>query len=157
MDQPVKSKGRISRSFRWLLRGTLLVIIGCPVFYFLIVPFTTGQACFDFLSGHVPPQADNRFLKMLFVAARSGDRALLSELAASDALESILQLAPKMSENYSIVLVDDLGGLYERRIRFDNGFQVYLTYWGHWSCPDWIITDEEIKANLELSSIKRRQ
>lgn len=131
-----------------------MVIIGFPVFYCLIVPFTARQACFDFLSGHVPPQADDRFLKMLFMAARSGDRALLSELATPEALESILQLAPKMSENYRIVLGDDLGGAYERQIHFDNGFQVYLTYWGRWSCPDWIITDEEIRANLELSSIK---
>jgi hypothetical protein len=142
---------------RWLIVGFLIAFIGCLIFYCLVVPKITGQACLDIVGANAPTKAIDRFLSLLFNATRSGDKVLLSRLAKPDVQEELLKLAPKMTENYQIVSYDDEYGEYDMKIRFDNGYQVFIAFWGTWhKCPDWDVTDEEIMENMKLELIEER-
>jgi hypothetical protein len=102
----IRDKNR-SPIVRWLIVGFLIAFIGSMIFYCLVVPKITGQACLDFVGANAPTKAINRFLSLLFNAARSGNKVLLSRLAKPDAQEVLLRLAPKMTENYQLELIEE--------------------------------------------------
>jgi len=105
-----------------------LAIVLCPIIQCFVIPRLTGQVCIDFVSGHIPAQAEAMFLK----------RTLAT-----------------MSSGYQIIGGDDLAGYYERTLRLDDGTIVRLTFSSVWpSCPDFYVTEEEVSQNVKLDSLK---
>ena len=46
---------------------------------------------------------------------------------------------------------DDIGGLYEYNVFFDNGTVIHFRLRGVWpECPDYNITEQEILENIRL-------
>lgn len=139
---------------RGAVAGLALLLFAC-LFYCLGIPLLTGQACFDFLSGHVPPRALSRFLDRTFAAVVAEDYEWLATVSAEGVLEELRAAQQVVTTDYEIVLSDNLTGLYEYHIRFSSGAVVYVTLRGTWhACPDFIVTDEEIVQNIELTSIE---
>ncbi len=133
----------------------LILLLSASLFYCCGVPVITGQACYDFLSGHVPPRALTRFLDWSFQAAVAEDYDWLATISTPEALEEVRVAQHVVTTDYEIVLRDNLTGLYEYRIRFSNGAVVYVTLQGEWhACPDFIVTDEEVLQNIQLMSIE---
>jgi hypothetical protein len=127
----------------------LIVAICCGI------PLVTGQMCFDFLSGHVPPRAARHFLDGVFTASVAENYDWLATVSTPDALEDLRTVQPHVTTGYEIILSDNMLGMYEYRIRFDNGATVYVTLTGRWpSCPDFIVTEREIYQNIQLQSIR---
>ena len=127
----------------------------CCVLYCCGTPFLTGQACIDFVSGHVPTKAENIFFRRIFGAAVDSDYEWLARIATKNALQDLKVIQPKVTTHFEKTWGDDLGGTYERTIRFDNGTVVYLTYWSYWpTCPDFIVTEQEVVRNMQLMSIE---
>lgn len=143
---------------RPLVRGavlTMVLFLLAGVLYCCAMPFVTGQACVDFLSGHVPPRALDRFLQRAFEAALAEDYAWLATISTAEALEEVRAAQPVVTTDYEVVLSDNLSGLYEYRIRYSNGSVVYITLQGVWhTCPDFVVTDEEIFGNIKLISME---
>jgi hypothetical protein len=143
---------------RLLVRGTVIVFILfllAVLSYCWGAPLITGQVCYDFVSGHVPPKAMDRFLDGLFEATVGEDLDWLATVSSDEALEELRAAQPFVTTDYEVLLSDDLIGFYERRVRFDNGAVVYIHLYGVWpTCPDFIVTDEEIFQNIELVGIK---
>lgn len=140
----------------WPLALLILVVLSCPIFYCLIIPATTGQFCQDFVSGHVPPKAEEIFLDRLFEAAAAEDYEWLATVANERALRQLKEIQPIVTQGYSVTGGDDLAGLYERRVQFDNGTEVYLTFEGNWPCPDFVVTEQEVYQRITLTNIERR-
>jgi hypothetical protein len=91
----------------------------------------------------------------VFEAAVAEDYAWLATISTTEALEEVRGTQHVVTTDYEIVLSDNLTGLYEYRIRFSNGAVVYITLQGVWpACPDFIVTDEEIFRDIELTSMK---
>jgi hypothetical protein len=136
----------------------IVLLLACvlPVLYFGVAPMViNGQVCFDFLSGHVPPRAQEQFLDGVFEAAVAGDYEWLATVSEDDALEELRAVQPWITTDYEIVLRDNLLGLYEYRIRFSGGATVYVTLFGAWhACPDFIVTEKEVFQNITLTSIR---
>ncbi len=143
---------------RPLVRSALVVLallLLTSVFYCCGIPLATGQVCYDFLSGHVPPRALSRFLDRMFEAAVAEDYDWLATVSRAEALEEVRAAQHVVTTDYEILLSDNLAGLYEYRIRFGNGAVVYVTLQGAWhACPDFIVTDEEVFQNIELMSVR---
>ena len=102
----------------------------------------TGQMCYDFVSGHVPPKADERFLEMLLEALAEENYTWLATVSSEGVIESLREVQPRVTTHYEVIWADDLGGLYEYNVRFDNGTEMHIAYSGTWPCPDFIVTDE---------------
>lgn len=141
-----------------LVRGVLialLLLLLVPLVYCCGIPLITRQVCYDYLSGHVPPKALNRFLDRAFEAITEKDYTFLATISTPEALEEAKEAQPVVTNDYEILLRDNLLGLYEYRVRFDNGATIYITLNGEWhACPDFIVTEDEIFRNIELTSIK---
>lgn len=150
--------GNLAGRQRPLVRGailTMVLFLLAVVLYCCGLPFVTGQACYDFLSGHVPPRALDRFLERVFEAALAEDYAWLATISTAEALEEVRAAQHVVTTDYEVVLSDNLSGLYEYRIRFNNGSVVYVTMQGVWhACPDFVVTDEEIFQNIKLISME---
>jgi hypothetical protein len=134
-----------------------LAILGCPVFYCFIIPATTGQFCPDFVSGHVPPKAEDIFLDRLFKATEAKEYEWLATVTNELALRQLKEIQPMVTQGYRVAGGDDLAGLYERQVQFDNGTNVYLMFEGSWPCPDFIVTEEEVFQRIRLTHIQRRE
>ncbi len=135
----------------------IVLLLACvlPVLYFVVAPMINGQACFDFLSGHVPPRAQQKFLDGVFEAAVAEDYGWLATVSEYDALQELRAVQPWITTDYEIVLRDNLLDLYEYRIRFSSGATVYVTLRGVWpDCPDYTVTEEEVFQNITLTSIR---
>ena len=139
----------------YILAAIVLSVVMLPLVFCCGIPLVTGQACFDFLSGHVPPRAMRRYLEMAFEAALAGDDVWLSTAVQQDALADLKEIQPHLSTDFDIVFGDSLAGLYEYRVRFLDGTIAYVTLHGRWhQCPDLRVTDDEIQRNIELCSIR---
>jgi hypothetical protein len=134
-----------------------LVICSCPIFYCGIIPVTTGQFCLDFASGHVPPKAEEMFLDRLFEATAAREYEWLATVTNERALRQLRRIQPIVTQGYTVTGGDDLGGLYERKVQFDNGIVVYLTFDGRWPCPDFFVTEREVFQRITLTHIEIRQ
>jgi hypothetical protein len=123
--------------------------------YFCIGPIIfRGQACVDFYSGHIPRGADERFLQRVFEATVVQDYEWLASVSTETGLEDLKSLQSEITTDFEIVPVDDLAGLYEYQVRFSNGINAYVTLWGMWPCPDYIVTEEEIFERIEFGHIE---
>jgi hypothetical protein len=143
------------RSLIYVLAVILILACVLPFTYCCGIPLLTGQACLDLFSGHVPTRALDRFLDRLFEATVARDYEWLATVSDDGALEQLRQAQPSITTGYEIVLQDNLGGMYEYRIRFDNGATVYVTLNGEWpDCPDFSVTEEEIFQHIRLTSIQ---
>jgi len=149
-----KNLGTISRRRRIIIAVTSLILV-LPIIYCCGLPYVTGQACIDFLSGQVPSKAEDIFFQRIFDAAVKEDYQWLATVTTDNALFKVKELQPTLSNNYEIVWGDDLAGEYERIVQFDNGTKVLLAFWGSWpSCPDFNVTEDEVFENLELIYIE---
>ena len=114
----------------------------------------TDQNCLDIVSGNVPPQAEARYFELIFTAAIDENYEWLETVLEASVLEELKAVQPYLSENFEVTGGDDLAGVYDRGLRFDNGERVSVSYWGSWLiCPDFDITDEEILDTIELKGI----
>ncbi len=128
MTPPSTSGARRFPQLRKLFILTFLAIVLCPIIQCFVIPRLTGQVCIDFVSGHIPAQAEAMFLKRTLT---------------------------KMSSSYQIIGGDDLAGEYERTLRLDDGTIVHLTFFSIWpSCPDFDVTEEEVIQNVKLLDLK---
>ncbi len=142
------------RSLTYILAVMLILACAFPFAYCCGIPAITGQACLDFLSGHVPPRALDQFLDRVFEATVAQDYEWLATVSDDGALEQLKQAQPSVTTDYEIILRDNLGGMYEYRIRFGSGATVYVTLNGEWpDCPDFSVTEEEIFQHIRLTSI----
>ena len=148
------------RKFDTLLSRTLIFIFlacfVCFLFYCIIVPNVTGQFCPDFVSGHVPEKAEELFLQRIMSAIVAQDYNWLATVSTENGLEHIKEIQPLVTKKFKVIGGDDLAGLYERVIEFENGSVVYLTFRGSWSCPDFVVSEQEIFGNLKLTYIEKR-
>ncbi len=146
---------RLPKLHLLFVTSLILFFCGCPIFYFWFVPATTGQFCPDFMSGHVPRKAEQIFLSRVMDATLEKDYDWLASVSTEESLAQLRELQPFFSNNYEVIWSDDLIGMYERRLRFDNGTEVYLTFQGHWPCPDFYITEREVFERIYFSHIKK--
>jgi len=156
-DTSTSDRAAGQRRLRRLGPLSLVVLVLCVgpfFFYCALIPATTGQSCLDWVSGHVPRQAEKLFLDRLFVAVQEGDTDWLSAATSSAALGELLSARSQITAAYTVIGGDDLAGLYERRIRFSNGTEAYLTFTGSWPCPDFVVTAEEVLERLELTQFE---
>ena len=154
--QPDDSRPIKPRS-RWPRVAALgsAVAVGCCILYCCGTPFITGQSCIDFVSGHVPTRAEDIFFQRIFSATVNSDYDWLATIATKYALQDLKTVQPKVTAHYEITGGDDLGGTYERTIRFDNGTVMYLTYWSNWpTCPDLVVTEQEVFSNMQIMGIE---
>ena len=150
MDKPVGRK----RSLVRIALIVLLLVVALPVLYCCGIPLITGQACSDWLSGHVPPRAIERFLDRLFEATVAEDYGWLVTVSDDEVLAQVREAQASVTTDYEIILSDNLAGLYEYRVRFDSGATVYVTLQGEWpTCPDFQVMEQEIFQNVRLTSI----
>lgn len=155
--EPEQTRLRRKLPVGWLyaILAVLLAIVVTPMLICCGPPLLTGQACVDFLSSHVPNQAQRRFLDGVFKAIIAQDYAWLETVSKSGALDDIGELQPHVSKDYTVILRDSLGSLYEFRVRFADGRTAYITLRGDWEqCPDFRVTDDEVFTNIVLSSIR---
>lgn len=68
---------RPARRAPWVFAYLVIACVCLAGYCFGTIPLT-GQACMDFVSGHVPPRAEQRFLDELFSAAVENDQAWLA-------------------------------------------------------------------------------
>jgi hypothetical protein len=106
------------------------------------------------LSGHVPTKAEDIFLDKLVEGMVKQDFDTLAEISNAGGLDQLRELGPVATKNYEITLRDDLARFYEREIQFENGTVVHLTFHGSWSCPDFIVTEQEVYERLTLTKIR---
>jgi hypothetical protein len=133
-----------------LLLPALLTFVFCCG-----LPLLTGQFCYDPLSGHVPSRAMTRFLDALFEATVAGDDYWLATVCEPHALQELIRVGSHVSTEYELSLRENLGGVYHYRVRFDNGYTVYVILRGEWeTCPDLWVTDEEVFEHIKLTSIR---
>ncbi|MBN1451898.1 MAG: hypothetical protein JW963_12850 [Anaerolineales bacterium] len=150
----------MDKSMTWKRLGrsaliVLLLLLLIPLIYCCGIPLITRQICYDHLSGHVPPKALNRFLDRAFEAISEKDYTFLATISTPEVLEEAKEVQPVVTNDYEILLRDNLLGLYAYRVRFDSGATVYITLDGEWhACPDFIVTEEEIFQNIKLTSIE---
>jgi hypothetical protein len=97
------------------------------------------------------------FLDRLFEATAAQEYEWLATVTNERALRQLRQIRPIVTQGYRVTGGDDLGGLYEREVQFDNGTVVYLTFDGHWPCPDFVVTEREVLQRIRLTSIERRE
>lgn len=124
-SDPIASK----RYLRWRTVALLiaLALVACSMFYCFGIPVITGQACVDFVSGHVPAQAEDIFLR---------------------------QVLAKWGTDYEVIGGDDLGGQYDRTVRLGNGKTLRVSYYSVWpSCPDFVVTEDEVFQNIKSWSV----
>jgi hypothetical protein len=136
------------------LRACLMLIGACLAFNLILVPAVSGQSCPDILSGHVPRSAERVFLGRLVSAVVAQDFESLSRISTSGALAELRELGPFATMDYEITMRDDLLSSYERRLLFNNGTLVHITFHGNWPCPDFFVTDQEIEERLKLTGIR---
>jgi len=133
------------------------LILAISIVYCCGLPYMTGQACVDFMSGQVPSKAEDIFFQRVFEAAANEDYQWLATVTTDNALLELKELQPKLSNKYEIIWGDDLTGEYERIVLFDNGTKVLLAFWGMWpSCPDFNVTEKETFESIELFSIEEK-
>jgi hypothetical protein len=93
-------------------------------------------------------------MELVFAATLAGDDAWLSTVVRDGALDDLKAVRAHVSTEFDIVFGDNLAGLYEYRVRFQDGTVTYVTLHGQWhQCPDFRVTDDEIRQNIELASI----
>lgn len=115
----------------------------------------TGVNCLDFVSGHVPPQAEDRYFKLIFTAAVEENYEWLETVLDEEIVVQFQEFQPYISVDYQTIAGDDLAGFYDRLFQFEDGNRLDVTYYGIWSeCPDFEITDKEILNTIELTQIK---
>jgi hypothetical protein len=138
----------------YVLAAIVAVVCLVPLIFCCGIPLITGQACLDFMSSHVPPRAARQYMEMVFAATIAEDYGWLSTVTDQEAMEDLQEVRPHVSTDFEIVFRDNLAGLYEYRVRFQDGTVAYVTLWGEWpQCPDFWVTKDEICQNIELSSI----
>ena len=82
-DHPPQTT-KIRTAGRTILTVVLIVMLLLMLLTFFFccgLPLITGQACFDFLSGHVPPRATARFLDSVFEATVAQDYVWLATVS----------------------------------------------------------------------------
>jgi hypothetical protein len=156
-QEPPKKK--INRLARYLLLFVGIIILGCISFYFVIVPNTTGQFCLDFLSGHIPPTAQKIFLEEVFSEIATQDYEQLSTINGMNntLLARMKEIQPSVTEKFEVVGGDSFGSSYERIIQFENDSRVYISFLGTWSCPDFVVTNDEVFQRIQLTNIMKQE
>ena len=133
-----------------------IIILGCASLYFVVIPAVFERlSCIDFLSGHVPKKAEEIFLDRLFEAMINKDYDWLSKVSTEEAFRQLKEIQPIVTKNFTIIGGDDLTGVYERRIQFDNRKVVYLVYHGSWACPAPDFTEQEVFQRIQLIGITK--
>ncbi len=142
------------KKYRWVI-VIFTAILACPILYCCVFPPLTGQSCFDFVSGHIPTTAEERFLHRIIEDTVNQDYQWIQTVSSDQALGLLRKIQPQVTIEYKVIFGDDLAGMYERRIEFDSGLEIYLVFDGTWpSCPDFRVTDEEISKNMKLRHIR---
>jgi hypothetical protein len=154
-ELPNKKSTRLTRYFLLLI---VAISLGCISFYFIIIPQTTGQFCPDFLSGHIPPTAQKIFLEKVFRAIETQDYEWLSRIKGMDnrLLARMREIQPLITKHFEVVGGDSFGSSYERIIQFENGARIYISFNGIWSCPDFVVTDDEVFQKIRLTNIRKQ-
>lgn len=133
-----------------LLSSIVVIICGCLIF--LMSPY--GQ-CVGIFSGHVPQTARDQLISRFVTAIVDEDEETLIALNNEAFAANMRELQPQPSKQYEVTFVDSLGGLYEYRVNFDSGLELYVTVYGTWpTCPDFNVTEEEIMQNLSISAVQ---
>ncbi len=118
----------------------LMKIIGFAIIALIIFILSPWGKCIDIMSGKVPPEAMDKLVR--------------SEISARVANHQSIDGIP-ISETYDIIFKDDLAGEYEVGVRFNKSDCISIRMRGLWpTCPDFNVTDQEIKDNLNLVQIK---
>jgi hypothetical protein len=154
VSENVAAKAAKNSTRRRILLVLIVLLVVLPIIYCCALPRITGQLCIDYLSGHVPPRAEDIFLKRLFESAISEDYLWLENVATDGARDQLQQMRSRLDARFEVVGGDDLSGFYERDVKFENGTTVYLTYRSRWpNCPDFIVTEDEVAENMMLTGI----
>ncbi|HCK64858.1 MAG TPA: hypothetical protein DHW49_01205 [Anaerolineae bacterium] len=131
-----------------------IIALSFIIFYCLLIPATTGQSCLNPYDSNIPNKAEKIFLDLLVNGIAEQDYELLAKISKPSGLVLLKELEIPVTKNYEIISGDYFLGVYEKRIKFDNGYVVHITYGGKWSCPDFFISEQEIFERINLLSIK---
>jgi hypothetical protein len=138
-----------------IIVGIIAIVLIITIFSICLVPpIFTDQNCIDYLSGHTPSKAENLFLSKIFEATSRQDYQWLATIGSDEEISILKDLRPYISTNYLVIGGDELSGLYDRAIQFENGTQIHISYWSKWpNCPDFMITEDEVFRNIKLEDI----
>lgn len=131
-----------------------IIILSFIIFYCLLIPATTGQSCLNPYGSNIPNKAEKIFLDLLVKGLVEQDYELLAKISKPSGLVLLKELEVPFTKSYEIISVDYFLGVYEKRIKFDNGYVIHVTYGGKWSCPDFLISEQEVFERINLLSIK---
>jgi hypothetical protein len=131
-----------------------IIVFGFIIFYCLLIPATTGQLCFNPYGSNIPNKAEKIFLDLLVNGIAEQDYELLAKISNPSGLVLLREVKVPATKNYEIISGDYFLGVYEKRIKFDNGYVVHVTYGGKWSCPDFFISEQEVFERINLLSIE---
>lgn len=113
--------------------------------------------CLDPMSGHAPGVALEQFIEQVVEATIEEDYSWLVTVANDSSVENLMALQPVLTEDYTVVPLDDLGGTYEYEVRFDSGTTLYFILISQWpKCPDFRVTEQEVLENVRLHHVERR-
>ncbi|MCA9928239.1 MAG: hypothetical protein KC419_07170 [Anaerolineales bacterium] len=134
-----------------ILLFSILAIVSCCI----ILIFSPFAECLDIFGGHAPQSALEQIIQKAVSAAIQEDEATLLALSNENVTKTFFEVRPDLSENYTLTFVDDLAGLYEYRIQFDSGLELYVSIYGNWpTCVDFQVTEEEVLQNLNINSVQ---
>jgi len=135
----------------------VLIVLAIPVLCcvgMIVLKSTPYGLCFDIVSGHAPQIALERFIELVAKAMKEDKYEWLATVSEKDALQELILLKPNMTSHYTVKFTDDLGGLYEGDVHFDNGTVIHFNLQSIWpECPDYDVTDQEILKYIRLTYI----
>jgi hypothetical protein len=148
---------KVFSPLRKIVSTILLIILLIPLLCCLgliVLSFTPYGLCLDFVSGKAPKVARERFIDLVAQAVKEEDYEWLATVSQRDAVEELKLLRSKMTSNYTVEFTDDLAGLYEGNVHFDNGTVIHFNLNSIWpECPDYDVTEEEIIKHIRLGYI----
>jgi hypothetical protein len=137
----------------WQYLVLIVMIALCVSIPWLVFRSSLGN-CFDPFSGHVPDEAMESFIRMVIEAALKEDYVWIASVSTKDGLDTLKANSNILSEEYIIKMSDELAGIYEYNVYFNDG-KLHLTLSGIWpQCPDFNITEDEIIQNIRLRYVK---
>jgi len=134
-------------------KASILIVL-LPLLCCVGLMFTPYGLCFDIASGHAPFVALEQFVDLVMEAIQQDDYDWLATVSDEDAVVALKKLSPQMTGAYTVEFTDDLAGLYEGDISFENGTVVHFRLNSIWpECPDDDVTDQEIRQYIRLTHI----
>ena len=143
---------------RWFaLINLLAILLVCGTLSIRINHFFSRPLaqCYDVVGGKTPLLALDIFIDRVIRSTLGGELSWVRTVSEPEAMRELAEFRPLMSPEYSIRFSDDLAGIYEYNVHFENGTVLHFALESHWpECPDYEITLEEMDNHILLRKVK---